>query len=124
MSTKIKTIRGKEKESRIIQDPMFIHIMKDFGEEKNIPMGQEAKYLRQMVKNVHITMRSPYAKLEMMRKNSTQDEIQFTLYAVKDMETLSKIIGDEEYFRLTCFMNIEFMKNWNIARQQAQRLVN
>ena len=120
----IKIISGKEQESRIIQDPMFMYIMREFGEEKNIPAGQEAKYLKQMVKNIHNTMKSPYGKLESMRKNSTRPEIQHMLYAIKDLEVIPKIIGDEEYFRQTCFMDQEFMKNWNLARQDTQSFLN
>ena len=124
MFANIKIISGKEKESRIIQDPMFIHIMKEFGEEKNIPPGQEAMYLRQIARNLHGTMKSPYGRLESMRKNSIKPEVQCILYAVKDLEFIPRIIGEEEYFRQTCFMDQEFMKNWNIARQRAQSFLN
>lgn len=124
MFTNVKIIQGKEKESRIIQDPLFIYIMRELGEEKNIPSGQETIYLRQMARNVHQTMKSPFGKLESMRKNSLRSEIQFILYAIKDLETIPKIIGDEEYFRQTCFMDPEFMKIWNISRQETHRFLN
>jgi hypothetical protein len=119
----IKVIQGKEKESRIIQDPMFIYIMKELGEEK-IPDGQEARIFKQIVKNIHATMRSPYGKLESMRKNSLKNEIQGILYAVKDLETIPRLLSEEEYFRQTCFMDNEFMKIWNIARQETHNFLN
>lgn len=124
MFTDVKIIPGKETESRIIQDPMFIYIMKEFGEEKDIPLGQETRYFKQMVQNIHNTMKSPYGKLESMRKNSAKTEIQCMLYAIKDLETIPRTIGEEEYFRQTCVMDTEFMKNWNIARQDTQRFLN
>ena len=123
MFSNTKIITGKEKECRILQDPIFIYIMREFGEE-TFSIGRETKYLKQMAMNVHGTMRSPYGKLENMRKNSANPEIQCMLYAIKDLETIPKIIGDEEYFRQTCFMDTEFMKNWNIARQETQTLLN
>ena len=112
MSSQIKTISGKERECQVIQDPIFIYIMKEYGEEK-VPQGKEAIHLMQMVKNIHFTMRSPYGKLISLRKNSKRVEVQFLLYAIKDLEILPKIMGDEEYFRQTCFINTEFMKTWN-----------
>jgi hypothetical protein len=124
MFTNVKIIDGKETESRIVQDPMFIYIMKEFGEEKNIPLGQEARYFKQSVKNIHHTMKSPYGKLESMRKNSAKSDIQSILYAIKDLEIVPRIISEEEYFRQTCVMDPEFMKNWNLARQETQRFLN
>ena len=124
MSTERKIIEGKEKECRILQDPIFIYVLKDFGREDWIPIGHQANHFKQIVKNLHNTMRSPYGKLESMRKNSTRDEIQHTLYAVKDLDTLPKLISEEEYFRLTCFMDTEFLTKWNEARQAAQVLLH
>ena len=124
MFTNVKIIDGKETESRIVQDPMFIYIMKEFGEEKNIPLGQEARYFKQSVENIHHTMKSPYGKLESMRKNSAKSDIQSILYAIKDLEIVPRIISEEEYFRQTCVMDPEFMKNWNLARQETQRFLN
>ena len=124
MFTNVKIIDGKETESRIMQDPIFIYIMKEFGEEKNIPLGQEASYFKQSVKNIHHTMKSPYGKLESMRKNSAKSDIQSILYAIKDLEIVPRIISEEEYFRQTCVMDPEFMKNWNLARQETQRFLN
>ena len=124
MFTNVKIIPGKETESRIVQDPMFIYMMREFGEEKNIPLGQEARYFKQTVKNIHHTMKSPYGKLESMRKNASKSEIQCILYAIKDLEIVPRIIGEEEYFRQTCVMDPEFMKNWNVARQETQRFLN
>ena len=124
MFANIKIIPGKENECRIIQDPMFIYIMREFGEEKNIPIGREAERLRQIARNIHGTMKYPYGRLESMRTNSTRPESQCMLYAIKELEIIPKIIGEEEYFRQTCFMDTEFMKNWNIARQKTQTLLN
>lgn len=122
MNTDIKLIPGKEKDSRVIQDPIFIYIMKELGEEK-IPRGQQVRYLKQMIKNIHLTMRSPYGKLESLRRNSQKDEIQGLLYAIKDLETLPRVISEEEYFRQSCFMNVEFMKKWNKARQDTHNFL-
>ena len=61
---------------------------------------------------LHATMRSPFGKIEMARKNILKLDKQKIIYVIKDLENLPSIIESEDYFQRTISQNENFKSSW------------
>ena len=119
-----KSVKGNERQSQMLQSPIFHYIMKEFVESKNLnPSGQALKIMHEVVRSVHGSMRSPYGKMEMAVRNLDKNYEQNRYYAIKDLESLPQIMENEEYFKRSLALNITFRENWQEVKTEIEKLL-